>query len=253
MSANELAISFIGPGEVLSAGITLPVVGIIVVALRFWLRSYQKAKLGLDDYTILVALFFVIGMSICLIYGWFYPLLAFVWRLKMQWSQKLYITGIFFLAAGSLVAAIIRLKVQLEISDGGYAAHTDVDLTLTILLYYSSLESGVALIAACLPTLHYLIARPPFRNPFSSVVSLLGINSLRSRGTSSSRAHDNTAPDTEILVTKKVSQSSHSGGSFVASEHVGHVYKLPHVEDGFELPLVPQRPAQTHTRISGKP
>lgn len=385
MSANELAISFIGPGEVLSAGITLPVVGIIVVALRFWLRSYQKAKLGLDDYTILVALFFVIGMSICLIYGaakhslgyptpqlpnatpetqlteivpaqtlvelldwiiwllmipangliklsaiflyrrlfvvnkgttfdtitkvlivicslwtiafwfatifgcgthftnpwkplmfimecntnmrldglmisdlitdaivWLLPM-PVVWRLKMQWSQKLYITGIFFLAAGSLVAAIIRLKVQLEISDGGYAAHTDVDLTLTILLYYSSLESGVALIAACLPTLHYLIARPPFRNAFSSVVSLLGINSLRSRGTSSSRAHDNTAPDTEILVTKKVSQSSHSGGSFVASEHVGHVYKLPHVEDGFELPLVPQRPAQTHTRISGKP
>lgn len=56
MSANELAISFVGPGEVVSAGITLPIVSILVVALRFWLRSYQKVKLGLDDYTILLAL-----------------------------------------------------------------------------------------------------------------------------------------------------------------------------------------------------
>lgn len=56
MSANELAISFVGPGEVTAAGVALPVVGIIVVALRFWLRGYQKVKLGLDDYTILVAL-----------------------------------------------------------------------------------------------------------------------------------------------------------------------------------------------------
>ncbi|TGO09882.1 hypothetical protein BTUL_0151g00240 [Botrytis tulipae] len=384
MSANELAISFVGPGEVTAAGVALPVVGITVVALRFWLRGYQKAKLGLDDYTILAALLFVIGMGICLVYGvakrslgyptpqlpnatpesqltqivpaqtlvelldwiiwllmipangliklsaiflyrrlfvvnkgttfdiitkafivicslwtvafwfatifgcgthftnpwkplifimecntnmrldglmisdlitdimvWLLPM-PVVWRLNMRWSQKLYITGVFFLAAGSLVAAIVRLMVQLEISNGGYAAHTDVDLTLTILLYYSGLESGLALIAACLPTLHYFIARPPVQNLLSSVGSLLGLDSLRSRFTSSSQSNENTAPDTEILVTKKVSQSSHSGGSFVASERDVHVYKLSHIEDGIELPLVPTPPGRMHTRISGR-
>ncbi|PQE22941.1 plasma membrane Pth11 protein [Rutstroemia sp. NJR-2017a BBW] len=56
MSANELAISFVGPGEVLSAGIAIPIVAIFLVALRFWLRSYQKVKLGPDDWTILIAL-----------------------------------------------------------------------------------------------------------------------------------------------------------------------------------------------------
>ncbi|KAI9646006.1 hypothetical protein NHQ30_005444 [Ciborinia camelliae] len=385
MSANELAIAFVGPGEVISAGIILPIIGIIVVGLRFWLRSYQKVKVGPDDYTILLALIFVIGMGICLIYGaakhslgyptpqlpnatletqlteivpaqklvelldwiiwllmipangliklsaiflyrrlfvvnkgtsfdmvskgllvicslwtvafwfatlfgcgrhftnpwkplmfimecntnmrldglmisdlitdaivWLLPMPA-VWTLRMPRSQKLYITGIFFLAAGSLVAAIIRLMVQLEISNGGYAAHTDVDLTLTILLYYSGLESGLALIAACLPTLHYIIARPPFRHPLSSLGSLLGLDSLRSRFTSSSRTNDNTAPDTEILVTKKVSQSSQLGASSVAHEQIVDPYKLSHVEDGFELPLVPMSPGQSHTRISTKP
>lgn len=125
-------------------------------------------------------------------------------------------------------------------------------VTLTILLYYSGLESGLALIAACLPTLHYFIARPPFQNLLSNVGSLLGLDSLRSRFTSISQSNDNTAPDTEILVTKKVSQSSNSGGSFVASEHDVHAYKLSHIEGGIELPLVPTPPGRMHTRISGK-
>lgn len=56
MSANVLAISLVGPEEVFSAGITLPMVSIIAVALRICLRSYQKFKFGLDHYTILTAL-----------------------------------------------------------------------------------------------------------------------------------------------------------------------------------------------------
>lgn len=171
----------------------------------------------------------------------------------------------------SLVAAIIRLMVQLEISNGGYAAHTDVDcklclpdswshiviliflsVTLTILLYYSALESGLALIAACLPTLHYLVARPPFRKPLSSIGSLLGLDSLRSRFTINSQTNQNTAPDTEILVTKKVSQSSQTDGSFARFEHDVDAYKLSDVEDGLELSLVPVRPGHSHTRVCTK-
>lgn len=48
ISARKLASSFVGPGEVLSAGIMLPVRGMIVVALRFWLRSYQRVGLQLQ-------------------------------------------------------------------------------------------------------------------------------------------------------------------------------------------------------------
>ena len=91
MSYLELAIPFVSPGEVLAAGITIPLVGIAAVGLRFWLRARQRAGIGADDYLILLALVwlllfalrtyanpcllqsFVIGMGICLIYGEFLP------------------------------------------------------------------------------------------------------------------------------------------------------------------------------------
>lgn len=56
MSYSELVIPFVSPGEVLSAGIVIPLVGILTVGLRFWLRSRQKARAGADDYLILLAL-----------------------------------------------------------------------------------------------------------------------------------------------------------------------------------------------------
>lgn len=56
MSANELPVPFVGPGETLAAGIVLTLVGIGVVSLRFWLRSIQKTKVGPDDCTIAISL-----------------------------------------------------------------------------------------------------------------------------------------------------------------------------------------------------
>lgn len=56
MAVSELTIRFVSSGEVMAAGIVLPVVGAIVVSMRFWVRSRQKSTAGADDYTILLAL-----------------------------------------------------------------------------------------------------------------------------------------------------------------------------------------------------
>lgn len=56
MAASELTIGFVSPGEVMAAGIVIPIVGAIVVGMRFWVRSSQKSTTGADDYTILLAL-----------------------------------------------------------------------------------------------------------------------------------------------------------------------------------------------------
>ena len=55
-SGNELHIAFAGAGEIMAAGIVLPLVGISVVSLRFWLRLVQKSSIGMDDWTIAGAL-----------------------------------------------------------------------------------------------------------------------------------------------------------------------------------------------------
>ncbi|MCJ1275037.1 hypothetical protein MMC21_002837 [Puttea exsequens] len=340
MSANEIAIPFVYAGEVYAAAIVLPIVGIATIGLRLWLRSSGKARIGIDDWLALAALFPVIGMGLCLIYGtakgaighastpypvptnppmlaelyettpeqtivftmdwiiwvlmipgngliklsalflyrrifvvnknspfdivtmvmiaicslwtvgfflaqifgcgsnfgapfgtltdvascntnvrldalmisdlitdilvWILPI-PVVWGLNMSVSKKLSITGILSLAAMSLAAAIVRLIVQEQISNGGYAAHTDVNLTLTILLYWSMLESGLALIAACLPTLHYLVSRS-FISPAVNSMRRL-ISSTRSTSTSNTLGE---RPYYEVSSTK-LSDPTHGG------------------------------------------
>jgi glucan phosphoethanolaminetransferase (alkaline phosphatase superfamily) len=57
---------------------------------------------------------------------WLTPLTV-VWSLQMDVKKKLGVSAVLLLASASLVAAVIRLIVELQIADGGYAAHTDVD------------------------------------------------------------------------------------------------------------------------------
>ncbi|CAF9907949.1 MAG: hypothetical protein HETSPECPRED_007945 [Heterodermia speciosa] len=296
----------------MAAGIVIPIVGAIVVGMRFWVRSSQKSTTGADDYTILLALqsqvlrrtmvqIFVLGMGICFIYGtakkalgyptppppkdspisyigpkqiivekmvwityclmipanglikisailfyrrifvvnkrtkfdtvtkislvvmalwtigfllaqifgcgthftypwsalvfvqkchtntridalmisnlitdvfvWLLPM-PIIWGLHMSISKKISITSIFLLAAVSLIAAIVRLVLKVEISHNGYGSRSDVNLTLSTVLYWSIIESGLALIAASLPTLHSLVARFSLRAIWARVSSL---------------------------------------------------------------------------------
>lgn len=103
----------------------------------------------------------------------------------MSISRKLSATGVLLLAIVSLAAAIVRLNVQREIITGGYAAHADVDLTLTTLLYWSMLESGLALIASCLPIIQQLLRHTDFRSALSSARIRASFDNLRSRSKSS--------------------------------------------------------------------
>ena len=46
---DEITFKFASLGEILEATIVLPVLCIIVVTLRFYARSTQKASIGIDD------------------------------------------------------------------------------------------------------------------------------------------------------------------------------------------------------------
>lgn len=73
-------------------------------------------------------------------------------------------------------------------------------MTLTILLYYGALESSLS--RAPHSSLSHSSAT--IHSPLPNMSSLLGLSSLQLRLTSSSRISQSTAPDTGILVTKKV-------------------------------------------------
>lgn len=156
---------------------------------------------------------------------WILPI-PVIWRLNMSRSRKISITGIFLLSAMSLAAAIVRLIVQEQISNGGYAAHTDVNLTLTILLYWSMLESGLALIAACLPTLHHLVSKSFIHPAVHSVRRLL------SSTQSSSKSSDHLGERRYYeLSTTKLSVLNREAGN-QSSELSENLHKASDIESG---------------------
>ncbi|KAF1961852.1 hypothetical protein CC80DRAFT_543222 [Byssothecium circinans] len=69
MSVNELPIAFVSAGDVVAANVALPLIGLVVVALRFWMRISRKTGVNVDDWLILAALVFVIGMGVAQLYG----------------------------------------------------------------------------------------------------------------------------------------------------------------------------------------
>lgn len=56
MSANELPISFVSAGHVVSASVVLPLLGLIAVTLRFWRRKARDMEVSVDDWLIFVAM-----------------------------------------------------------------------------------------------------------------------------------------------------------------------------------------------------
>ena len=57
----------------------------------------------------------------------------------------------------------------------------DVQVTLTILLYWSMIESGLAVIAACLPTLHKFVSTSSIKLTLSRARSFVTFSSDRSQ------------------------------------------------------------------------
>ncbi|KAK0511778.1 hypothetical protein JMJ35_006351 [Cladonia borealis] len=86
--------------------------------------------------------------------------LPFIWRLHLKPQRKLAVSGIFLLAAIAVGASIARLVLYVQAIEA-YASETIVDINqyATVFLYWSMLECGLALIAACLPPTSYLFTR----------------------------------------------------------------------------------------------
>ncbi|KAG9230530.1 hypothetical protein BJ875DRAFT_384915, partial [Amylocarpus encephaloides] len=55
--------------QILVAGLVFPILGIVAVLLRFYVRLSRKQVIGLDDWLIIPALVFVTGTGACLIAG----------------------------------------------------------------------------------------------------------------------------------------------------------------------------------------
>ncbi|GAP91496.1 putative plasma membrane protein Pth11-like protein [Rosellinia necatrix] len=65
----QLPFAFVSPGDVLAAGIVLPLVCLGLAALRFHVRVIQKAPFGIDDWCSAIGSIFIAGIGACFIAG----------------------------------------------------------------------------------------------------------------------------------------------------------------------------------------
>ncbi|KAI0198297.1 hypothetical protein F4808DRAFT_263556 [Astrocystis sublimbata] len=66
---TKLPFQFVSPGDVLAAGIVLPIVCLGLAGLRFYVRAVQKAPFGVEDWCSALGAVFITGMGATFIVG----------------------------------------------------------------------------------------------------------------------------------------------------------------------------------------
>lgn len=98
----------------------------------------QKA-LGISDSIMDVI---IIGLPIPAILG-----------LHMGIAKKMMIIGVFLLGGFAVAASMVRMGIFIKVALVGFNPNLDGDKDISLVLFWSMIESGTAILAACLPTL----------------------------------------------------------------------------------------------------
>lgn len=136
--------------------------------------------------------------------------LPVIWNLQMAMRRKLIVIGILATGAVSIVASIIKVIISFEIENEDLSSNVDADLTISTILYWSLIEGGLAIIAACLPTLRCLISKLSLSSIVHSVRNALSIGSKHTQEdfqrlpVSSNKSHPNIQAGSSSSSTSRV-------------------------------------------------
>ncbi|KAH7324817.1 plasma membrane protein Pth11-like protein [Stachybotrys elegans] len=79
-----------------------------------------------------------------------------VWRLNLSTPKKLAVCAVFLLGGVTIIASLLRLFMMVRLYSIGFDANEDGVLVTTGYLYWGMVECGIAVIAACLPSLQFM-------------------------------------------------------------------------------------------------
>ncbi|MCJ1466752.1 hypothetical protein MMC07_005372 [Pseudocyphellaria aurata] len=121
--------------------------------------------------------------------------LPVIWNLQMRIGRKLMVTGILATGAVSIVASIVKVILSVEIANVK-SSTLDPDcvflsstiernqltrrekVVLSTMLYWATIEGGLGVIAACLPTLSFLISKVSLSSLLPNVRGALRLGSV---------------------------------------------------------------------------
>ncbi|KAG4029788.1 hypothetical protein MFRU_014g00870 [Monilinia fructicola] len=113
--------------------------------------------------------FIIISLPVPMIFG-----------LHLTVARKIGILAIFSLGALTIAASIVRMTVFIQATAVNYDPHADFEFICTSGLYWSMIESGLGVIAACLPAQYGLLNTKGVQSIVASVQSAISLRSMRS-------------------------------------------------------------------------
>lgn len=106
-----------------------------------------------------------------------------VWKLQLSVWKKVMVSGIIALGCSCIGASIARIVLFTQIDRASdLSIPLDQNQIVTLSMYYSALDGGLAVIAACLPTLRPLFKGMSVQSIVRGVRSSFGSTSAGSRG-----------------------------------------------------------------------
>ncbi|KAI9728970.1 MAG: hypothetical protein M1828_000055 [Chrysothrix sp. TS-e1954] len=106
--------------------------------------------------------------------------LPLIWKLHMSITRRLQVTGIIILGLSAIAASAVRLSIYYEVTEANIAGEEiDNNQAITLTMWWSMLESGLALIAACLPSLSNIFTTFTLEKMIRNVRRTLSLQSLR--------------------------------------------------------------------------
>jgi len=128
-----------------------------------------------------------------------------VWKLQMPLGGRLAVIGILALGALAVVASLIRMVIVILIVDDftNSFLSEDPDIIVSMYIYWSLLESGLATIVACLPSMRSLTRKiPDILRSLGSMFSLTSNATSASRSRRNFRNFDNNSGSSEAGIAK---------------------------------------------------
>ncbi|KAM3075815.1 hypothetical protein ACMFMG_007942 [Clarireedia jacksonii] len=101
-------------------------------------------------------------------------------QLHLSFARKIGVLAIFGLGAITIATSIIRMIVFIEATTVQYDPHEDFEYICTSGLYWSMIESGLGICAACLPSQYGLFSTTGLQSIVRSVQSAISLRSIRS-------------------------------------------------------------------------
>jgi len=128
-----------------------------------------------------------------------------IWNLHLGHKRKLAVSAVFLVGLMAIVTSIFRLayfEQALTHVEWTVENLIDSNLSVTTALFWSYLEAGLALIAACLPSMSYLFTKRSIGSIVASVRSAISLESFRSQVSRGSKQGSKLDDGTKLPYSK---------------------------------------------------